>query len=689
MIALLAASAFAAATCGVEEFVQDLNCNDVEVMDEVPVDLTDPECLAQTNTRGIPLPNADYYYDYVSYGCLVPVLGLDLDYDGLGGGDLSLMPDEKFPDVVIKLTCDNCPEIWNRDQLDLDCDNAGDLCDNCPDVYNPSQDNVDGDRLGDACDTCIYVPDVAQEDFDGDGFGDACDNCPDVVNFQGDEDEDDVGDDCDNCWQVSNGDQADVDLDGIGDACDTCPDDADPGQEDSDKDLVGDACDVCPNLTGDQSDMDEDGVGDLCDICPNVPDGDQLDGDFDAFGDACDVCPANFDPQQYDTDSDGVGDPCDDCSLVYDPEQLDVDADGVGDACQPCVGEGWDPGECAEYAARGGASTCGTPGFPGVLGVLAALWFVRRRLLMVPLLAGCGFIPASEREWRLDPDADGAEWPDDCNSDDPSVVAGAPWFRDVDGDGYGGEETQPGCTTPGEGWVARGEDCDDENPSFHPLAPELCDGLDQNCDGTVDEGFPLFVVYTDIDGDGYGGLDAGEACATKSDTTGNPGDCDDTRDTVHPGAQEICDALDNDCDGTLDEALLAIWWFDGDGDGYGDPASSVETCAPEAGYIVYGDDCDDTFADTYPLATEICGDGRDNNCNDIIDDEFTRYTDADGDGFGDPATARTACAIGEWEVDNYVDCDDVDPYVNPAVPEVCDDGIDNDCDETVDICEGN
>ncbi len=699
MTILIALFASAHAECFAETYVQDLNCNGVDVVDEVTVDLTDPECSGLTNADGIPYPNADFYYDYVSFGCRVPVFDLDIDRDGLSAGEVYLMPDETFPDLVITLTCDNCPENWNRDQLDEDCDNVGDECDICPTTYDPGQEDSDADGLGDACDTCRFVPDVPQEDYDFDGYGDACDNCPDVFNGQSDDDNDGVGDECDLCPRVDDPEQHDSDGDGIGDACDVCRYVADPAQTDSDEDLVGDACDVCPNVLDDQSDADGDGVGDPCDICRSAPNTDQLDSDSDGYGDACDRCPAVSDALQIDADADGVGDACDDCPFVYDPEQLDEDGDGTGDACQACIGAGWDAGECAGYAARGGASTCGTPGPAGLLPVGLALLLLggRRRslgaalrgaaLALVALLAGCGFIPASEREWRLDPDGDGAEWPDDCDNDDASVGIGPPWFRDYDGDGYGGAEEQSGCETPGEGWVRRGDDCNDADPSSFPGAAELCDGLDQDCDLEIDEGFPVAPVFTDEDGDGYGGGYVGEACAPLGDTTDNGGDCDDGDALIRPGAPERCNDLDDDCDNAVDEALVAVWWRDADEDGFGDPDSAVETCAPEEGYIARAEDCDDTHDDTYPQAREECGDGRDNDCDGTADNEYTRWLDVDGDGFGDPATARLACEPLDDEVDNDVDCDDGDAYVNPAVDEVCEDGVDNDCDQVVD-CVG-
>lgn len=302
-------------------------------------------------------------------------------------------------------------------------------------------------------------------------------------------------------------------------------------------------------------------------------------------------------------------------------------------------------------------------------------------------LVGCGFIPASEREWRLDPDGDGAEWPLDCDDDDPTVGAGPPWFFDQDRDGYGGDEVQDACATPGEGWVRTGGDCGDADPTIHPGATERCDGVDQDCDGALDNGFANIPVFADEDGDGYGGLSAGEACAIVPGISANTGDCDDTNADAHPHAVEVCNDVDDDCDGEIDEALIAVWWVDADGDGFGDPATATETCDPDPTWVARAEDCDDTYAGSNPDAYEVCDDGRDNDCNGTADDEHTRYLDLDGDGFGDPSTERTACDADRYEVDNNVDCDDADSAVNPAVPEVCDDGVDNDCDGVDDTCE--
>ena len=153
-LALQAAPAHAQEAC-FNDMRQDLNCNAISVTDERAVDLTDPTCLAATDDDGNPWPNADYYYDYWSYGCQFPVSDLDVDSDGLGGGTLTYPEGAAYPDLVAVLACDNCPEIPNNDQADLDCDNVGDVCDNCIDIPNNDQRNDDSDPLGTACDLSL------------------------------------------------------------------------------------------------------------------------------------------------------------------------------------------------------------------------------------------------------------------------------------------------------------------------------------------------------------------------------------------------------------------------------------------------------------------------------------------------------------------------------------------------------
>jgi len=107
---------------------------------------------------------------------------------------------------------------------DSDGDGFFDTSDNCPDIFNDNQLDVDGDGLGDVCDNCPSNMNTDQADEDGDGAGDACDNCLGLFNeFQFDFDDDEVGNECDICPDIFNPDQLDADGDMIGDVCDTCP----------------------------------------------------------------------------------------------------------------------------------------------------------------------------------------------------------------------------------------------------------------------------------------------------------------------------------------------------------------------------------------------------------------------------------------------------------------------------------
>ncbi len=177
----------------------------------------------------------------------------------------------------------------------------------------------------------------------------------------------------------------------------------------------------------------------------------------------------------------------------------------------------------------------------------------------------------------------------------------------------------------GDGMAEADGDCDDADPAIHPGAEETANGLDDDCDGDVDED----TANWDGDGDGF--------------TTAH-GDCDDGDPDVFPGAENRCDGVpDNDCDGVEDGDEI-----DDDGDGYTECDG----------------DCDDTRDAVHPLAAEECDGIADNDCDGIDDPR-----DADGDGDG-----ITACEG---------DCDDADPAIHPGATDV-DNGIDDDCDGEVD-----
>ena len=169
-----------------------------------------------------------------------------------------------------------------------------------------------------------------------------------------------------------------------------------------------------------------------------------------------------------------------------------------------------------------------------------------------------------------------------------------------------------------------GDDCDDNDPQIGPHAEEVCDEIDNNCDGQIDEG-KILTFYQDLDGDGYGDSESIiEACEAPENTSDLAGDCDDNDADIHPDAEEVCDGIDNDCDGTPDDgsAQVAIY-LDIDGDGYGqDPA--VDVACPDdipEGHTVDGGDCNEEDTSINPGVSEICGDGIDNNCNFETDED--------------------------------------------------------------------
>ncbi|MEZ4247637.1 MAG: putative metal-binding motif-containing protein [Polyangiales bacterium] len=232
------------------------------------------------------------------------------------------------------------------------------------------------------------------------------------------------------------------------------------------------------------------------------------------------------------------------------------------------------------------------------------------------------------------------------------------------------------CETPdadGDGVEARecgGEDCDDSDDSVYPGATEVCDpeGVDEDCD-------PSTFGDRDVDGDGEISYRCcnGERCGR---------DCDDTREAATPGAVEVCNLRDDDCDGSVDEEVALNGFADRDGDLHGDPDAPLSGCAGWAGITSSNLDCDDENPARHGAQVEV-RDGVDNDCDTRVDEmpgEVVWYRDADGDGFGD---ARVATVRSDAPVEGHVllgtDCDDSDAARSPITAERCN-GRDDDCD---------
>ncbi len=301
-----------------------------------------------------------------------------------------------------------------------------------------------------------------------------------------------------------------------------------------------------------------------------------------------------------------------------------------------------------------------------------------------------------DRSARVHPGAtelcDGLDNDCDGTVDDVAEADATPWYADDDGDGFGaGTLLERSCAQP-SGSASNDLDCDDGNPGAYPEATELCDGADNDCDGTVDEDDAADAAtwYADDDGDGFGDASSSTtACAAPSGYVSDATDCDDSDPAIHPSADELCDDLDNNCDGVPDDEPVdgTRWYADSDGDGFGDPGSSLSACEAPSGYLADATDCDDGDAAVQPGADETCN-GIDDDCDGTVDEDDavdapTWYGDADGDGYGDAGSTAAACEAPSGFVADNTDCDDDDAAVSPGVDEICD-GIDDDCDGTVD-----
>ncbi|MFO0685430.1 MAG: putative metal-binding motif-containing protein [Sandaracinus sp.] len=256
---------------------------------------------------------------------------------------------------------------------------------------------------------------------------------------------------------------------------------------------------------------------------------------------------------------------------------------------------------------------------------------------------------------------------DACSEELRTCLHRAP---DSDGDGSG----DASCLD--ETGTALGDDCDDTDGNRFPGNAEVCDPAhhDEDCVATT---------YGAIDADGDG-FESDQCC----NGTACGDDCNDGRRDAHPGATEVCNLLDDDCDAMTDEGVTVTVYTDADFDGDGDrDATAMQACASTAGVSVYHTDCADDDRTRSGRLVEVC-DTVDNDCNDVVDDhtsDVTWYRDADSDGFGSAASGTLVSCIPPVGYSLLgTDCDDTTNARSPARAEICD-GLDDDCNGAADF----
>jgi hypothetical protein len=234
----------------------------------------------------------------------------------------------------------------------------------------------------------------------------------------------------------------------------------------------------------------------------------------------------------------------------------------------------------------------------------------------------------------------------DCDDNNVNLNAITIWYEDIDDDGFGNPNSSvQSCGQPA-GYVSNNLDCDDANDEVNPNATEINDGIDNNCNGTIDEGFVLTSYYLDNDGDGFG---AGSPVQDFNSPGPNyvlvGGDCNDNDPNINPNAIEVCDGIDNNCNNQIDEGLpTQTYYADADGDGFGNPAISTVNCSQPTGFVINNLDCDDTNPNINPDATDIPGNGIDEDCS-------------GSDAVIPPAT------LGIYEFNGTTNCTDINPNV--------------------------
>ncbi len=705
----------------------------------------------------------------------------DLDGDGYGDPTAGITACAATAGYVVDNTdCDDTnatahpggTEICDADSVDEDCNGLADDEDPAATGKTTVYTDADGDGYGATAASFCHVPAtgyVAADNTD-------CDDSDATVHPGGTEICDAANKDEDCNGVADNNDPAAIgatpfyqDVDGDGYGGDTTANycDAVAGWVANSADCNDASSAVSPaaHEVCDSTNTDEDCDGLVNDADPSVTGTSTFyaDADADAYGDPSTTKKACVQPSGYvtnsldcndtnaaispaaievcdaantDEDCNGLADNNDPAAIGTASYYVDADGDGYGsstkkDVCDPSSGYTATTGDCDDTRASV---------YPGATEVLAdgidencdgtETCYVdadgdgyKSAATVVSADGDC-----SDAGEALSTEAS------DCDDSSATVHSGATeivgdeidedcdgkelCYVDVDADGYRPDDTttvvssDSDCSDAGEATDASlTGDCNDSDSRYHPDASEAdcTDPNDYNCDGSTG--------YIDADGDGYA------ACE----------DCDDGNASVHPGATEVCNGLDDNCDGVIDTDAVdqTDWYVDADSDGYTVDGAYVTSCDQPAGYAAHtaadcndadpayhpnasetdctdpndyncdgstgyvdndGDgyaaceDCDDTSSSVYPGATEYCN-GKDDDCNGSIDDSAVDqtdwYADADSDGYSNNSAKITACnAPSGYILETANDCDDANASTNPGATDIPDDGIDQNCDGT-------